>query len=108
MLQADSSNLEDFTTYTWASVRLVRDGVYEVVFGETLMLSAGWVKFVYFSGGGKDILGCSQPISVRWNINISLSLTLHQTSSQEQTVLPSSYRAGHRGCGGRAVVEWKR
>ena len=81
MLQADSSNLEDFTTYTWASVRLVRDGVYEVVFGETLMLSAGWVKFVYFSGGGKDILGCSQPISVRWNINISLSLTLHQTSS---------------------------
>lgn len=30
LFQADCSNLEDFTTYTWASVSLVREGVYEV------------------------------------------------------------------------------
>ena len=35
------------------------------------MISPGSVQFVYFSGGGKDILGYSQPISVRWKINIS-------------------------------------
>ena len=71
MLQRDSSNLEDYVTYTWASLTLVRDGVYEVVFGETLMLSPGSVQFVYFSAGGKDILGCSPLLTVRSNINIA-------------------------------------
>ena len=30
VFQRDSSNLEDFITYCWASVKVVREGVYEV------------------------------------------------------------------------------
>ena len=30
LLQGDSSNLEDYITYCWASVKVVREGVYEV------------------------------------------------------------------------------
>ena len=30
VLQSDSTNLEDFITYCWASLKLVREGVYEV------------------------------------------------------------------------------
>ena len=75
-MQRDLTNLEDYVTYTWASVNLVREGVYEVVFGESLMLSPGDVQFVYFSAGGKDILGCSPLLSVRWNINISPSFQI--------------------------------
>lgn len=37
----------------------------KVVFGETLLLSPGEVQFVYFSAGGADVLGYSQPLTVR-------------------------------------------
>ena len=45
----------------------------KVVFGETVMLTPGEVRVVYFSAGGKDILGRSGLLSVRSNINISHS-----------------------------------
>ena len=37
------------------------------------MLTPGEVRLVYFSAGGKDILGRSGPLSVRSDINISHS-----------------------------------
>jgi len=66
LYRANNSNLEDYITYTWASNKLVRDGAYEVIFGETVNLSPGQFRLVYFSSGGRDILGISDVISVRF------------------------------------------
>jgi len=37
-----------------------------VIFGETVNLSPGQFRLVYFSSGGRDILGISDVISVRF------------------------------------------
>jgi len=66
VFRADSTNLEDHLSYTWASTKLVRDQVFEVLFDESVFLSPGDYKLVYFSAGARDILGCSKNFSVKF------------------------------------------
>ena len=41
----------------------MRDGAFEVIFGE--FLNPGKFRLVYFSAGGKDILGYSGVVTIR-------------------------------------------
>jgi len=66
VFRADNTNLEDYLSYTWASTKLVRDQVFEVLFDESVFLSPGNYKLVYFSAGARDILGCSKPFNVKY------------------------------------------
>jgi len=65
LYRADSTNLEDYLAYTWASTRLVRDSVFEVLFDESTILVPGQFKLVYFTSGARDVYGVSKPFHVR-------------------------------------------
>jgi len=65
VFRVSESNLEDHLAYTWASTRLVRDAVYEVVLDMTIFPAPGFFRLVYFSSGAKDILGWSNPLEMR-------------------------------------------
>jgi len=65
VFRVSESNLEDHLAYTWASTRLVRDAVYEVVLDMTMFPAPGLFRLVYFSSGAKDILGWSDPLEMR-------------------------------------------
>lgn len=65
LYREDCSNLEDYVTYTWASTKMVRDGAYEVMFGEAVTLRPGNFRFVYFSSGGRDIYAYSDVVTIR-------------------------------------------
>jgi inositol-1,4,5-trisphosphate 5-phosphatase len=65
VFRVSESNLEDHLAYTWASTRLVRDAVYEVVLDMTMFPAPGLFRLVYFSSGAKDILGWSDPLQMR-------------------------------------------
>eukprot|EP00092_Neocalanus_flemingeri_P025806 GFUD01027972.1.p1 GENE.GFUD01027972.1~~GFUD01027972.1.p1 ORF type:complete len:457 (-),score=93.79 GFUD01027972.1:300-1670(-) len=62
----NNTNLEDHLAYTWASTRVARDQVFEVLFDESVFLSPGDFKLVYFSAGARDILGYSKSFRVRF------------------------------------------
>ena len=65
----------------------------KVVFGETVMLTPGEVRVVYFSAGGKDILGRSGLLSVRSDINISHSSEINISNIPSGTeILLHHYR----------------
>lgn len=65
VFRVSESNLEDHLAYTWASTRLVRDAVFEVVLDMTVFPAPGLFRLVYFSTGARDILGWSEPILLR-------------------------------------------
>jgi len=65
VFRVSESNLEDHLAYTWASTRLVRDAVYEVLMDMTIFPAPGLFRLVYFSSGAKDILGWSNPLEMR-------------------------------------------
>lgn len=64
--RAASFSLQDYVGFMWASANPVRDsGAFEIAFDESLFLSSGNYKFVYFSAGSRDVLGVSKIVPVR-------------------------------------------
>jgi len=66
VFRADNTNLEDHLSYTWASTKVARDQVFEVLFDESVFLSPGSYRLVYFSAGARDILGYGKPFTVKF------------------------------------------
>lgn len=73
VFRASDSNLEDHLAYTWASSKLVRGAVYEVLLDESVFPSPGAFRLVYFSAGAKDILGWSHIFHFRHRQFASIS-----------------------------------
>ena len=69
----------------------------KVVFGETVMLTPGEVRVVYFSAGGKDILGRSGLLTVRSDINISHSSEIESLNIPSGAEILLHYRRSRPG-----------
>jgi len=88
VFRADSTNLEDHLSYTWASTKLARDQVFEVLFDESVFLSPGSYRLVYFSAGARDVLGYSSPFSVKfrdWSPGTRSSNPVEQANEVRET-----------------------
>jgi len=60
----------------------------QVLFDESVFLSPGDFKLVYFSAGARDILGCSKTFSVRFrefSVGPEASRPLEQASEVKET-----------------------
>jgi len=66
IFRMSDTNLEDHLAYTWASSKLVRSSVYEVLLDESIFLAPGAFRLVYFSTSARDILGWSSPLHIRY------------------------------------------
>lgn len=88
VFRADSTNLEDHLSYTWAATKVARDQVFEVLFDESVFVSPGNYRLVYFSAGARDVLGYSNSFTVKcreWSPALSGSLPQEPANEVRET-----------------------
>jgi len=64
--RAASHSLQEYIGFMWAPAKPVREGgAFEIAFDDSLFLSSGNYRLVYYSGESRDVLGFSKVIPVR-------------------------------------------
>lgn len=93
VFRESDTNLEDYLAYTWATSKLVRDAVYEVILNESFFPAPGSFRLVYFSAGTKDILGWSSPFQLRHRQFLHTNNSRHETAreAKEDDLVSMSY-----------------